>query len=128
MSVLHFSPPPPHPAYNHHSPMEGHLQTKIPVNKMASQDMVSTRRLLEEDPTAKWGFIVYRCTYENDDAWARFMQYLNTHVKTVLEEAGDGDLFGRIEWQVQDDQEQFDQAGSSKSRRQVVYHMQRQST
>lgn len=84
---------------------------------MASQDMVRTRRLLEGDPAAKWGFIVYRCTYESDDEWARFMQYLNTRVRTGLEEAGDGDLFDRIDWQVQDDREQFDRAGSGKLRR-----------
>ncbi|KAF2447209.1 hypothetical protein P171DRAFT_430119 [Karstenula rhodostoma CBS 690.94] len=79
---------------------------------MASQDMVRTRKLLEEDANAKWGFIVYRCTYESDDEWARFMQYLNTSVRTRLERDGDGDLFDRIDWQVQDDREQFDRAGS----------------
>ena len=84
---------------------------------MASKDMVRMRSLLEEDPTAKWGFVVYRCTYESDDEWARFMQYLNTCVKARLESSGDVDLFDRIDWQVQDDREQFDRAGSSKLRR-----------
>jgi hypothetical protein len=36
-----------------------------------AEDMVSTRALLE-DPAAKWGFVVYRCTYTNDGEWARF--------------------------------------------------------
>ena len=111
------APTPLIPHNNLSSPVKGHLQTKTLVNTMASQDMVRTRRLLGEDPTAKWGFIVYRCTYESDDEWVRFMQYLNTSVRTGLERDGDGDLFDRIDWQVQDDQEQFDRAASSKLRR-----------
>ncbi|KAJ4354549.1 uncharacterized protein N0V89_006286 [Didymosphaeria variabile] len=81
------------------------------------EDMVSTRRLLEQDPNAKWGFIVYRCTYERDDQWARFLQYLNTRTRLRLEEQGNGDLFERIDWQVQEDRESFDHAGPRALRR-----------
>lgn len=75
------------------------------------EDMVSTRELLTKDPTAKWGFIIYRCTYADDTEWARFMQYLNTRTRLELEDQGDGDLFERIDWQVQDDREKFDDVG-----------------
>jgi hypothetical protein len=73
-----------------------------------AKDMVSTRALLEEDHAAKWGFVVYRCTYANDGEWARFMDYLNTRTRLNLEDDGDDDLFERIDWQVQDDREKFD--------------------
>lgn len=33
--------------------------------------------LLEVHPLKKWGFVVYRCTYGNDFAWARFMERLS---------------------------------------------------
>jgi hypothetical protein len=76
------------------------------------KDMVATRELLEEDPAAKWGFVIYRCTYTDDEEWARFMDYLNTRTRLNLESEGDQDLFERIDWQVQDDREKFDDAGS----------------
>ena len=79
--------------------------------------MVRTRELLEGDLTAKWGFVVYRCTYESDDEWARFMQYLNTRVRIGLERDGDGDLFDRIDWQVQDNREEFDRVSTDVLRR-----------
>lgn len=71
------------------------------------EDMVRIRALLEQDPAAKWGFVIYRCTYENEDEWARFMDYLNTRTRLNLEEGGDEDLFERIDWQVQEDRVKF---------------------
>ncbi|RMY45146.1 hypothetical protein D0864_15496 [Hortaea werneckii] len=35
---------------------------------------------------AKWGFIVYRCTYGGDARWARFMTRLNTRKDHLLRE------------------------------------------
>lgn len=32
----------------------------------------------------KWGFVVYRCTYGDDERWAQFMARLNTHRDAVL--------------------------------------------
>jgi hypothetical protein len=81
------------------------------------EDMARTRRLLEQDPAAKWGFVVYRCTYERDDEWMRFLRYLNTRTRLRLEDQGDGDLFERIDWQVQEDRERFDRAGPRELRR-----------
>jgi len=79
--------------------------------------MDDTRELLEEDPTAKWGFVVYRCTYGDDDEWARFMDYLNTRTRLNLENWGHADLFERIDWLVQEDREKFEGAGTSALRR-----------
>jgi hypothetical protein len=87
------------------------------MSTYVGEDMVRTRRLLEQDPNAKWGFIVYRCIYESDDEWARFMQYLNTRTRLRLEEDGDGDLFERVDWQVQENREKFEHAGPRALRR-----------
>ncbi|KAF1977388.1 hypothetical protein BU23DRAFT_550708 [Bimuria novae-zelandiae CBS 107.79] len=32
-----------------------------------SQDIVATREILERYPDSKWGFVIYRCTYDDDD-------------------------------------------------------------
>ena len=82
-----------------------------------TSELAEVRRFLTENPTAKWGFIIYRCTYKNDDEWARFMDNLKTRTKIQLEEDGDGDLFERMDWPVQDDsQKEFDSGGTHKCR------------
>ena len=81
------------------------------------EDLVRTRRLLNNDPTATWGFVVYRQTYDDDAEWARFMQYLNTRTRLGLEEYGNGALFERIDWQVQDNKERFGRVGYDALRR-----------
>lgn len=49
-------------------------------------DLAQTRNILEKNPGLKWGFVIYRCTYESDTDWARFMDLLNTRVRLNLEE------------------------------------------
>lgn len=52
----------------------------------------------------KWGFVVYRCTYGDDDAWARFMDQLNRCTTYDLVELYDkADLANRLDWNVQQD-------------------------
>lgn len=55
-------------------------------------------------PDAKFGFVVYRCTYKSDTEWDKFMKYLDTHTRWNLEEGGIGDLYSRLDWNVQQDE------------------------
>ena len=68
-------------------------------------DMKETRNYLKSDLEAKWGFVIYRTTYQDDSQWKRFMGHLNTRVRLELEVRGDGELFSRIDWCVQEDAE-----------------------
>ncbi|KAF3000784.1 hypothetical protein E8E13_005467 [Curvularia kusanoi] len=68
-------------------------------------DLDHTREVLERNPGLKWGFVIYRCTYESDSEWARFMDLLNTRVRLNLEEEGGLDLLDRLDWCVQDDRD-----------------------
>ena len=61
------------------------------------------RETLQSNPEAKFGFVIYRCTYNNDADWHRFMELLNEQTKTSLEENKIGDLYSRIDWNVQQD-------------------------
>jgi hypothetical protein len=61
------------------------------------------RTALGDEPNRKWGFVIYRCTYDDDAAWERFMAHLNTRTRLSLESYKDGDLFPRIDWSVQQD-------------------------
>ena len=64
------------------------------------QDLLSFYRL------QRWGFVIYRCTYGNDDAWASFMRHLNQRTKQhVLTDTYDSpNLAGSLDWNVQEDQ------------------------
>jgi hypothetical protein len=66
-------------------------------------DLTHVRSVLSRNSHLKWGFIIYRCTYTSDIQWAAFMSYLNTRVRLNLEAAGAGDLFTRVDWDVQED-------------------------
>ena len=62
------------------------------------------RGKLERFPDAKFGFVVYRCTYGDDESWQRFMQYLTAQTRARLETEDVSDLFDRLDWSVQEDQ------------------------
>jgi hypothetical protein len=79
-------------------------------------DLDSIRKVLQRNPDLKWGFVIYRCTYDDDQKWARFMDYLNTRVRLNLEEDSAGYLAKRIDWAVQEDREALEGAGSSRVR------------
>ena len=79
-------------------------------------DLAHTRNILERNPGLKWGFVIYRCTYQSDSDWARFMDLLNTRVRLNLEEEGGLDLLDRLDWCVQDDREILDDASSGQVR------------
>jgi hypothetical protein len=56
------------------------------------------RNTLDNDPSRKWGFVVYRCTYADDAAWARSMVHLYTPTRLNLQdEYGSGDLFPQVD-------------------------------
>jgi hypothetical protein len=81
--------------------------------------MQDTRRMLADFPEAKWGFVIYRTTYQDDGEWKRFMEHINTHVQLRLEAEGDTTLFPRIDWCVQEDA-MLDGARVDEVRRYVV--------
>ena len=79
-------------------------------------DLAQTHDVLERNPSLKWGFVIYRCTYESDLDWARFMDLLNTRVRLNLEEEGGLDLLDRLDWSVQDDRDVLDNASPGQVR------------
>ena len=79
-------------------------------------DLDLTRDILERNPGLKWGFVIYRCTYESDSDWSRFMDLLNTRVRLNLEEEGGLDLLDRLDWCVQDNRDVLDDASTGQVR------------
>ena len=52
----------------------------------------------------KWRFVIYRCTYDDDDAWNEFMHHLNARKDAVLKDVYDDEyLVQHLDWNVQQD-------------------------
>lgn len=79
-------------------------------------DLAQTRSILKRSPGLKWGFVIYRCTYESYSDWARFMDLLNTRVRLNLEEESSLDLLDRLDWCVQDDRDVLNGASTGQVR------------
>lgn len=74
-------------------------------------DLTRIREVLEQNADLRWGFVIYRCTYDDNEKWARFIEFLNTRVRLNLQDEGGENLFERIDWAVQEDRESLDGAG-----------------
>lgn len=77
------------------------------------------RKSLASHNHDKWGFVIYRCTYDNDDHWATFLNILETNTRRSLDFTGDGDLMDRLDWVIQEDPATLDGADKDEVRR---YH------
>lgn len=61
----------------------------------------------------KWGFLVYRTVYDDEEAWVRFMDVLTRSTDMALRQMGkDARLQPYLEWKVVEDRAVFD--GASK--------------
>ena len=69
------------------------------MNFPALEDMLDD---LLAFPERKFRFILYRCAYNDDEKWSRFMLHLNIHTRTRLKEAGVGELFEKLDWNIQE--------------------------
>ena len=85
---------------------------------MSSAALRSLLQFLQDNPTAKFGFVVYRCTYGNDADWKLFMDALNAQAQNTLEANGMDALHSRLDWNVQEDPA-LDEASYDEVRRHV---------
>lgn len=69
-------------------------------------------RYLEEDGHRKWGFVIYRCTYENNSDWEEFMARLRYRIRNTLEFYNGLDMMDSLLLTVFDDKSLFDDAST----------------
>jgi hypothetical protein len=65
---------------------------------------------LKESRHIKWGFIFYRCTYKDDNAWKRFMEIARQRAELNLEADKGIDIRKRLELTFREDRLSFDAA------------------
>lgn len=71
------------------------------------------RKRLTQDGVTQWGLRIYRCTYRNDEAWQRFMDFFRERSAARLRRLSAADLFSTLAWEVQEDASTLD--GMSKA-------------
>ncbi|EGE01158.1 hypothetical protein TEQG_00210 [Trichophyton equinum CBS 127.97] len=61
---------------------------------------------------ATWGFVIYRCSYNNEDAWQTILQKMNDETAATLESEGEDELVRRHEMIIMEDKAKYDGATS----------------
>ena len=82
----------------------------------STADMI--KRYLQEDGHQIWGFVIYRCTYESDVEWEKFMEHMVDAVRFALQVHNGLDLLDNLEMTVISDRWTLDHASTSVVREQ----------
>lgn len=68
---------------------------------------------LQEDRHQTWGFVIYRCTYDSEDDWNKFMELLRRRIRSALEFYKRLDMMDSLGLTIIDDRSTFDDASTS---------------
>ncbi len=79
----------------------------------AEQNIRDTLREMRHD---KWGFLIYRCTYADDPAWARFKQIINERSRQDVADSDVPELANSLEWTFVEDSTTLDRASKELTR------------
>jgi hypothetical protein len=85
----------------------------MPQSSTHFNDADNIERYLQEDGHRTWGFVIYRCTYESDSDWDRFMERLRYQTRHRLELCSGVDMMDRLSITVFEDQSLLDGASTS---------------
>lgn len=61
----------------------------------------------------KWGWVFYRCTYDDDDGWARFKDIINDTSRQGSEYYEYPGILDKMKWTFLEDKERFDRASTA---------------
>jgi len=86
---------------------------KNPSRRMPERDSAfvnadNVERQLQEDGHKIWGWVIYRCTYADDEEWAEFMARLRYYFENTLRENNALDMLTSLNYHVFEDRELFD--------------------
>jgi hypothetical protein len=70
----------------------------------------------------KYGFIIFRTVYDDENDWERFMVYLNAQVRASMESKGLADEIPNIDWKVQSSPD-LEDASFDEIRRWMDFHI-----
>ncbi|KAI6814616.1 hypothetical protein KC340_g16011 [Hortaea werneckii] len=64
----------------------------------------------------KWGFVIYRCTYQDDKAWTRFKQIVFENTQNEMQRSDAPEVADKLEWTFVEDRAALDGASRSQLR------------
>lgn len=86
---------------------------RTPDRETVFNNADNVERQLHVDGHKIWGWVIYRCTYQNDKEWAEFMHRLRYHNEKTLRFDNALDMQSSLDYQVLEDRDQFDNAHPS---------------
>ena len=91
---------------------------KNPSRRMPERETIfhnpdNVERQLQEDGHKIWAWVIYRCTYGNDEEWAEFMRRLTYYIENTLRDNNALDMLPSADYHVFEDRDQFDSAHPS---------------
>lgn len=79
----------------------------------AQRNILDTLEELKHD---KWGFVIYRCTYKDDDGWLRFKEILHGFTRESMQMSNAPEAADSLDWTFVEDQGTLDGASRSQLR------------
>jgi hypothetical protein len=84
------------------------------ASKATAMSLPSPERVilecLKNQKHDKWGWVIYRCTYDDDEGWTRFKQFINQQSRANIAESDTPELADSLEWTFVEDRATLDRA------------------
>lgn len=77
---------------------------------------VGVRESLALLPFNKWGWVIYRCSYADDKAWAQFRTFTESESRADIAESDAPDIADCLEWKWVEDRASLDGASTTELR------------
>ena len=61
----------------------------------AEQNILS---FLRHQKHERWGWVIYRCTYNDDEAWDRFKDFVDQQSRQFIAESDTPEIADSLEW------------------------------
>ncbi len=102
------------------TPLRHHLRLSRTISTERIVILSDARRIkrdLEFSNYDKWGFVVYRCTYGDDDAWDRFKNVITERSRQQILDSDAPEILKTLTWTCSEDRQAFDNASTATLRR-----------
>jgi len=80
---------------------------RTPDRETAFNNADNVERQLQEDGHTIWGWVIYRCTYEDDQEWEAFMDRLRYYNENTLRFHNALDMQSSLDYHVFEDRDRF---------------------
>jgi hypothetical protein len=82
------------------------------TSKVTAMSLPSSEQVisdwLKNNKFDKWGWVIYRCTYNDDEGWTRFKQFIIQQSHTHIAECDTPELADSLEWTFVEDRATLD--------------------